>query len=934
MENEPVVPLRPRGSGGPPRRVVLSIAALAFLLFVGLPWLTSVAADWLWYREVGFQVVFIREILTRLLLFLGVGVITWFFIRTNLAMAQRGPVLQPVVLVSEVGGVPVDLVRLSNRVLRPISLVFAFLFGIAASGLWLTVLRALNATSVGVSDPLFGRDVGYYFFTWPLLNAILGILSGILLITLLMLAALYWVRGELVLPPRRASVERGPAIHLGTLLAAYFVLLAVRLIITDLPQLLWSTTGPLVGASYTDIHARLPGYWISAVVALLGAGLIAYGVMRNKLIWYTAVAVLGYVGAAVLSRGVYPFAVQRLVVAPNELSRETPYLQRHITATREGWGVGEVETRDLTGEATLTLANIGANQATIENVRLWERPVLQQTLSQLQEIRTYYDFVEVDDDRYMIDGRYRQVHLSARELNTGSLPTRTFINERLTFTHGMGLTLAPVNQVTEEGLPVLFIKDLPPASSVSLTVTRPEIYFGELTSSWVAVNSRQQEFDYPSGEQNVYTRYEGRGGVPVQGVFRRALFASYFGSLKVFLSNDITSESRMMYYRNVPERVRKALPFLAFDADPYLVIGDDGRLHWIVDAYTRSDRYPYSFALRDGTTYMRNSVKVVVDAYHGTVDAYVVDPNDAIVRMYQRAFPGILKPVSEMPEDMLRHIRYPTDLFRVQTAVYSTYHMMDPHTFYHREDQWEIPTIGAGGERENAFMRHIIMRLPGEADAEFIYMTPYTPRGKHNLAAWLAARSDAPDYGRLVVYRFPKQSLVYGPRQIVNRINQDTEIARQITLWDQRGSQVIRGELLVIPIDESLMYVQPIYLRAEGGTIPELKRVVVAHQNRVVMEETLDQALEVFFGRAPPSPVVDDLAPGAPPAAPIPAVTPEPGTTGAPPTGIPTGDAASLMQQAREHYDRAIAAQRAGDWTRYGQELERLGTVLRRLDAR
>jgi uncharacterized membrane protein (UPF0182 family) len=378
--------------------------------------------------------------------------------------------------------------------------------------------------------------------------------------------------------------------------------------------------------------------------------------------------------------------------------------------------------------------------------------------------------------------------------------------------------------------------------------------------------------------------------------------------------------------------VRKALPFLTFDADPYLVIGDDGRLHWIVDAYTSSDRYPYSFALRDGTSYMRNSVKVVVDAYHGSVDAYVVDTSDAIVRTYQRAFPGILKPIAEMPADLLRHIRYPTDLFRVQTAVYSTYHMMDPHTFYHREDQWELPTIGPGGERENAFMRHIIMRLPGEPDAEFIYMTPYTPRGKHNLAAWLAARSDTPNYGKLVVYRFPKQSLVYGPRQIVNRINQDTEIARQITLWDQRGSEVIRGELLVIPIDESLMYVQPIYLRAEGGTIPELKRVVVAHQNRVVMEETLDRALEVFFGRAPPSPVIDDL-PGAVPATPAPAATPPAGA--APPsTTTPAGDAASLMRQAREHYDRAIAAQRAGDWTRYGQELERLGVVLRRLDSR
>jgi uncharacterized protein len=937
MDNEPVIPLRPRSAGGPQRRILIAIAGLAFLIFVLVPWLTSVAADWMWFQEIGYEVVFIRQIVVRALLFLGVGLFTYLFIRVNLGFAQRGPVLQPVVLVSEQGGAPLDLVHLANRVLRPITIVFAFLFAIAGSGLWLTVLRGINATPVGVADPQFGRDIGYYFFTWPMITAALGILSGVLMITLLMLAVLYWVRGELVLPPRRASIERGPAIHIGSLLAAYFLLLAVRLIVADLPQLLWSTTGPLIGASYTDVGARLPGYWISAVAAVAGAGLVVYGIMRGKLIWYTAVAVLAYVAVGLLARGAYPFAVQRLVVAPNELSAEADFLQRHIRATRHAWGVDRVETRDLTGEATLTLANIRANTPTIENVRLWERHLLRQTFAQLQEIRTYYDFVNVDDDRYVIDGSYRQVHLSAREMNSASLPARTFINERLTFTHGMGLTLAPVNQVTEEGLPVLFIKDLPPESSVDMHVTRPEIYFGELSENWVVVRTHQREFNYPSGEENIFTRYDGQGGVPVRGVLRRALFASYLGSLKLFLSNDITSESRVMYFRNVPQRVRKALPFLTFDGDPYLVVGDDGRMHWIVDAYTASDRYPYSAAVRDGTNYMRNSVKVVVDAYHGTVDAFVVDTSDAVIRTYARAFPGIFRTYAEMPLDLRRQIRYPTDLFRIQNAIYSTYHMMETHTFYNREDQWEIPTLGTPGrEQESSFMRRMIMKLPGEGDAEFIYMTPFTPRGKHNLSSWLVARSDEPNYGRLIAYRFPKQSLVYGPRQIVNRINQDTEIARQITLWDQRGSQVIRGELLVIPIDESLLYVQPLYLRAEGGTIPELKRVIVAHQNRVVMEETLDQALEVLFGGAPRSPIeeVPAPAPGAPVPAPVmapPTPTPTPAPAALAP---PTGDAAALMRQAREHYDRALAAQRAGDWARYGQEIQQLGAVLRRLEGR
>ena len=909
------------------RRLTLTIVALSILAFIILPWTATVAADWLWFREIGYQVVFVREVTIRGILFLAVGVLAYAFIRANVVFAQRGPVIQPALFVGEVGGTPVDLIRLASRVLHPLAIVFAFLFGVAASSLWLVFLTAANRTSVNVTDPLFGRDIGYYFFAWPAINAVLGMLSGLILITLLMLIALYWVRGELVLPPRRASVERAAAIHLGSLLAAYLVLMAVRLIVTDLPQVLWSSTGPLLGASYTDVHARVPGYWISAVAALVGAALIIYGVMRGKLIWFAALSVLLYVGTAILVRGVYPFAIQRLIVAPNELNRETPYLRRHIEATRHAWGLDQVETRDLSGERDLSLADIRGNEPTIENVRLWERHLLQQTFGQLQEIRTYYDFVEVDDDRYVIDGRYRQVHLSARELNTTSLPTRTFINERLTFTHGMGLTLAPVNQVTQEGLPVLFIKDLPPQSSVSLTVTRPEIYYGELTSSWVAVNTRQQEFDYPAGEQNIFANYQGRGGVPVQSVFRRALFSVYLGSLKVFLSNDIRSESRVMYVRNIAQRARKALPFLTFDADPYLVLTDDGRVVWILDAYTTSDRYPYSSQLRDGTTYMRNSVKVVIDAYHGVVDAYIADPSDALVRTYSRAFPGIFKPMSAMPPDVLRHIRYPTDLFRVQTMIYSTFHMVDPHTLYHREDQWEIPriptTVGAG-ERETAFMRHIIMRLPGEAETEFIYMTPFTPRGKHNLAAWLAARNDGANYGKLIVYRFPKQSLVYGPAQIVNRINQDTDIARQITLWDQRGSEVIRGELLVIPIEESLMYVLPLYLRAEGGTIPELKRVIVAHETRVVMDETLDRALAVLFGAAPRAPIEEELPAAARPAP----------VVGAPPPPRPapvSGDMAALLTQAREHYDRAVAAQRAGDWARYGQEIEQLGAILRRM---
>jgi uncharacterized membrane protein (UPF0182 family) len=629
---------------------------------------------------------------------------------------------------------------------------------------------------------------------------------------------------------------------------------------------------------------------------------------------------------------VVPAAYQKLVVSPNELSRESPYLRNHIDATRKAWGLDHVESRDLSGEVQLTMAEIKANSATVDNIRLWERPLLKQTFSQLQEIRTYYDFISVDDDRYTIDGRYRQVHVAARELNSESLPTRTFINERLTFTHGMGLTMAPVNQVTTEGLPVLFIKDLPPVSTISIKLTRPQIYYGELTNEYVFVGTKQKEFDYPAGEANIYTTYTGRGGVPIGSLIRRVLYAFQLGSLKILLSDDIRGNAKILYRRNVMDRATSAMPFLDFDNDPYLTINDAGQLKWILDAYTTSDMYPYAQRISDGTNYMRNSVKVVIDAYDGTVDAYIADTNDPVVRTYAHIFGPIFKPLSQMPADIRRHVRYPGDLFRVQTALHTTYHMLEPQTFYHREDQWQIPGGLTKGTNENPFMRHIIMKLPGEKNPEFIFMTPFTPRGKDNLAAWMVARMDGENYGKLSVYRFPKQSLVYGPKQIANRINQDTEISRQLTLWDQRGSEVIRGELLVIPIEESLIYVQPIYLRAEGGTIPELKRVVVAHENRVVMGETLEEGLDALFGsgaaRQTRTSIQDSLSSlgASEQAVTGGGVTPSPAQA-------PSGATAELLREAQTHYDRAIAAQRAGNWAEYGREIDQLGAVIRSLRA-
>jgi hypothetical protein len=897
--------------------VLVGLGALVLAL-MAVPALVRLLADWYWFSALGLTVVFGKILGTRLGLGLLIGAVAFVFFYANLRIAQRGLVPDPVVVSISSGMPKFDVTRALRRLAWPIALVLAFPPAVSAASGWRILLEFLHRTPFGESDPVFGRDVGYYIFTLPALSALLALVLALLTVALLMVLVLYFLRRDIVVVRRRVTVEPSAELHLAVLLALVFVTVAADIYLVSIPSLVYSTTGPLVGASYADLAVRVPLLHASWVTAVAGAVLALLGARQRRLARNVGAAALLFVVVAGLAGTIVPAATQRLVVLPNELAREVPQLRYHIDATRRAWGLDDVTVRDLTGEATLTLADIERNDGTIKNVRLWDRDPLLQTFGQLQEIRTYYDFVEVDDDRYWIDGEYRQVLLSPRELNSAALPARTFINERLTFTHGMGLTLSPVNQVTQQGLPVLFIKDLPPASTVSLHVTRPGIYFGELSSDYVFVNTRQREFDYSTGDESAFTTYAGTGGVRVGSFLRRAVLSARFGSLKIMLSHDITSESRALYHRDIRERAAKALPFLGWDGDPYLVITEDGRLQWILDAYTASSRYPYAQPLTDGTNYMRNAVKVVIDAYDGSVIPYLAEPDDPIIQTYDRIFPGIFLPLDSMPTDLRAHIRYPEDLFVLQAALYRTYHMHEPEVFYNREDEWQVPRVaaGAGNGGRDPFVRHIVMKLPEEEREEFIFMVPFTPRQKDNLAAWMAARNDGEHYGELVVYRFPRQSLVFGPTQIVNRINQDTEIARQVSLWDQRGSEVIRGNLLVIPIEESLIFVQALYLRAEGGQIPELKRIVVAYQNRVVMEETLSQGLDVLFGARggdvepiPPVSVAADAGPSPP----------------------VTGDVADLARQAAQHYDQAMDAQRAGDWARYGQEIGRVGELVRRL---
>src|SRR5467141_4390891 len=625
----------------PPRRrrrlglvVLVVVLALLLLLFNLVP----LAAEWLWCQALGSERVFTTRLVAEAVLGVGVGGLVFAFLYVNLRIAQRGLVPNPLVVQFSSGATAVDVTRLLRRLALPTALGLALLFGLGAAGGWLGVLQFLHRTPFGVTDAVFGRDVGYYVFTVPVIAGAIGLVIAVTTLTLLATIMLYALRRDIIVFRRQVTVEPSARLHLAVLIALLFVLIALQAYLVRLPGLLYSTTGPLVGASYADLHAQLTGLRLAGLAAVASGALVLSGARSHRLARNTLLAVGLYLGVSLLGVALYPALVQKLIVAPNELVKETPQLASHIAATRRAWGLDSVVTRDLTGEAGLTERDIRANRPTIDNIRLWDRDPLLQTFGQLQEIRTYYDFVSVDDDRYWIDGHYRQIHLAARELNSASLPTRTFINERLTFTHGMGVTMARVNQVTTEGLPVLFIKDLPPASTISIKLTRPQIYYGELTNEYVFVGTKQKEFDYPSGEANIYTTYTGRGGVPIGSFIRRVLYAFQLGSLKIILSDDIKGNAKILYRRTVMERATTAMPFLQFDRDPYLIITDAGQPKWILDAYTESDAYPYSQRTADGTTYMRNSVKVVIDAYDGTVDAYVADANDPVVRTYARIF--------------------------------------------------------------------------------------------------------------------------------------------------------------------------------------------------------------------------------------------------------------------------------------------------------
>jgi len=886
---------------------------------------TNFYLDLLWFQDLEAGQVFWTQYLTRWGVRIGALLFLFVFFFVNLMFTRRYVLSFPNLALRE---------RLMAtgfmRYLTPRRLTIYFLIGAAvlaymfsgyAGSYWMDFLRFFNHVPFTVSDPIFGVNVAFYVFKLPLYRFLYGFLMMAIVISILMVGAIYLFLNPPVQGGRGWTLPTGRGFsHLAVLLSLIFGLKAWDYRLQQL-ELVLSERGVVYGAGYTDIHAN---YMVLLVLMIMAAAIALLFIAniflrRSRLFLY---GILALIGVSLLGGWAYPAGVQSFVVEPSEFAYEREYLEHNIEYTRSAYGLDNFASRSYEPGATLTWDDLRENTGTIKNVRLWDYRPLLNTFNELQAIRPYYRFNNVDIDRYTVDGEYRQVMLSARELDKSRLAeqARTWVNMQLQYTHGYGLTVSPVNEVTSEGLPRYFLGDIPPTGNIEMN--NPAIYFGELTNDYVIVNTDTPEFHYATaGDENEYTYYEGSAGIPLHSFLRRALFALKFGEYRILVSNELNRESRFLFDRNIHERVRRLAPFLHYDDNPYIVAAD-GRLFWVQDAYTVTERYPYSAPI-GGINYIRNSVKVVIDAYNGSVDYYIADPEDPLVQTYRSIFPELFKSFEEMPESLMAHLRYPVDIFNIQSKMLTLYHITDPNVFYTREDLWAIPLEQYFGQEQLIEPYYTILQLPGYSEPEYVLILPFTPDKRNNMIAWLVARCDQPNFGEVEMFLFPKERVILGPKQVENRIDQDTEISEQFTLWSQSGSRVIRGNLLVLPINNALLYVEPVFLEAEGGGLPELARVIVVFQDKVVMENTLEEALIHIFGELEtvPADIEEDLS----------IDIPEEAQPDEERSVIADEDLAELIGQAQAVYEEALQRQQEGDWAGYGEKIEELEEILSEL---
>jgi uncharacterized protein len=904
-------------AGKVPGRSVLAWWIIAAIVFIISLWLVKVAGevlvDWLWFSSVGYLQVFWTSFAAEAAVVGGVFTATTAVLWVNGWLARRLARRRSAPSPTALGWQPPPdpLVLLRDRlpwhgIIAGSAALLALFVAAGEAGDWPTLLQYLYQVPYGSTDPLYGKDIGFYLFSLPAYIQIKNWMMLTLILGALFAGAIYWLHGDIEYNSYQRSMSETAIAH-GSMLLGLLLAVKAWSYALDRYLLLYGDNGVVVGASYTDIHVQLPVLWF-LIVASIVAALAAWANLRMRTYRLPAAAILLVAASSVVLSGVVPTLFRHFLVKPSELQLEKPYIERNIALTRQAYNLDRIVVKPFAAEQTLTFNTLEANKATIDNIRLWDWLPLYDTYAQLQEIRTYYKFHDLDVDRYWLDGSYQSVMLSARELQPSLLPpnAQTWVNRHVLFTHGNGAVMSPVTRKSAEGLPYFYLRDIPPVADGGPEIREPRIYYGEESNTYVIVKSTVAEFDYPKGQDNAYAAYEGTGGVPIGGILRRMLFAQYFNDVNLLLTDYVTSDSRIMIRRNIWERVRTIAPFLRLDHDPYLVISD-GRMFWTQDAYTTSSYFPSAQPAQDlDLNYIRNSVKILIDAYNGTVAFYLLDPGDPIAATYQRIFPSLFKPFASMPAELQKHIRYPEDLFLIQARIYQTYHMKTAEVFYNREDLWQFPRQPGSDGIAMMSPYYIIMRLPGEPHAQFFLMVPMVPSRRDNMIAWLAARCDPPDYGKLIVYEFPKEKLVYGPFQIEARINQNTEISQQITLWNQMGSRVIRGaNLLVIPIENSILYVTPLYLRAEYGHLPELKRVIAAYGEKVVMKETLSEALSALFA-----------TPG----------TARPASGAA--MEVPH---AGAEQEALDRYNQAMERLKSGDWVGFGAQMDAMRSVLEKL---